>query len=110
MQEQFIPYKQALELKELGFDEECLGTYYLMENDQIEFEPNTDTFDSDIDIPAPLWQQAFDWLLKKLNNYSYTQEYENYSLQYYDGKEWNYLVMGEKLNCLKKLIEIIKAK
>ena len=28
MEKEFIPYEQALALKELGFDEECLGTYY----------------------------------------------------------------------------------
>ena len=27
MNKEFIPYEQALELKELGFDEECFGWY-----------------------------------------------------------------------------------
>jgi hypothetical protein len=27
MEKEFIPYKQALALKELGFDEPCLGWY-----------------------------------------------------------------------------------
>ena len=27
MNKEFIPYEQALELKELGFDEPCLGCY-----------------------------------------------------------------------------------
>ena len=27
MREQFIPYEQALNLKELGFDEPCFATY-----------------------------------------------------------------------------------
>ena len=26
-QTEFIPYEQALELKELGFDEECIASY-----------------------------------------------------------------------------------
>ena len=28
MKNEFIPFQQALELKELGFDEECLFAYY----------------------------------------------------------------------------------
>ena len=28
MKEQFIPYELALELKELGFNEECFGTWW----------------------------------------------------------------------------------
>ena len=30
MKKEFIPYKQALLLKELGFDEPCLGYYTLL--------------------------------------------------------------------------------
>ena len=29
MKNEFIPYEQALELKKLGFDEECLAAYYV---------------------------------------------------------------------------------
>ena len=28
MNKEFIPYEQALELKELGFDEKCLARYF----------------------------------------------------------------------------------
>ena len=28
MENEFIPYEQALALKELGFDEPCIGYYY----------------------------------------------------------------------------------
>ena len=32
MEKEFIPYEQALALKDLGFDEPCFGSYQLIEN------------------------------------------------------------------------------
>lgn len=47
MIDNFLPYQQALDLKELGFDEECFDYY-----DQ---------------VPAPLYQQAFKFFRDKYN-------------------------------------------
>ena len=33
MNKEFIPYEQALALKELGFDEPCFGYYNIKDND-----------------------------------------------------------------------------
>ena len=53
MKNEFIPYEQALALKNLGFDEPCFGT----------------ASDIDItlrsDIKMPLYQQAFRWFREK---------------------------------------------
>ena len=72
MREQFIPYEQALNLKELGFDEPCFATYnsdkkvnrnpsHNMEDLPIEGQPyywnNSKIYKSC--ITAPLYQQAF---------------------------------------------------
>lgn len=32
MNNEFVPYEQSVELKELGFDEPCFGSYQLIEN------------------------------------------------------------------------------
>ena len=93
MNKEFITYKEALELKELGFNEACIATYsnYTRKDyynstgiSNWEFlklkEPklNLDTdsninselsklldYDSNAYISAPLYQQAFRWFREK---------------------------------------------
>ena len=113
MNKEFIPYEQALALKELGFDE---PNYFLKWYDS----------KGDIreglglgEVKAPLYQQAFRWFREKyqLHNgiYPYYDEYEfqikdfrlpintpiNGGLMPYEEAE---------LACLIKLIEIVKQK
>ena len=38
MKNQFVSYEIALALKELGFDEECFGWFYLNKPSYIEYE------------------------------------------------------------------------
>ena len=55
----FIPYDLALELKKLGFKEECLAIY--CGESEIRFrvlEKNTFINDKSSWVTAPLWQQA----------------------------------------------------
>ncbi len=69
MKKEFVPYKIALDMKELGFDELCFGFY-----DESLYFPNNEnqygTFcNQPLDAPscsAPLYQQAFRWLYQKL--------------------------------------------
>jgi hypothetical protein len=56
MKKEFIPYEQALELKELGFDEDTVAIY-----DQSKELENT-LFSTGFELKAPLYQQAFRWL------------------------------------------------
>jgi hypothetical protein len=61
MEKEFLPYEQALELKELGFDEQCLGYHNLDP-----YLPNPTfnlvrPFEHEWCLPAPLYQQAFRW-------------------------------------------------
>ena len=121
IEKEFIPYEQALNLKELGFDEPCFATYnsdkkvnrnpsHNMEDLPIEGQPyywnNSKIYKSC--ITAPLYQQAFKWLWNKTGKYIIPIQK--------DDKEW--LAIGiiyktyeeAELECLKKLIEIIKKK
>lgn len=70
MLEEFVPYEQALRLKELGFDEPCFG-YYVDRSIDLEWT-FTDSihFSHKESILAPLYQQAFRWLLNKHNLYT----------------------------------------
>jgi hypothetical protein len=92
MNKEFIPYEQVLALKELGFNE-----------------------------PAPLYQQAFKWFREKYNLPSHIATYwqpdwNDYSYQYNfveDKQEWNgiehYKTYEQaELECIKRLIEIVK--
>jgi hypothetical protein len=74
MEKEFIPYEQALELKELGFDEPCMGYYH----NHVEWSFVKDLHKGDTtknseqklystDCAAPLYQQAFRWLYQKLD-------------------------------------------
>lgn len=79
IEKQFIPYEQALKLKELGFNEECFG-YYNMINHSGEFKFDIRIWENSDDyIEAPLWQQAIDWHCIKTNSII---TWPNY----YDGK------------------------
>lgn len=71
MNKQFITYEIALELKELGFDEECFGRFDICDTEELKeiygvdyfFTPIHNYFNSDCkNIKAPLWQQIIGFL------------------------------------------------
>ena len=112
MKKEFIPYEQALALKELGFDELCFG-WYNQRQTFLWFEQDNFWHDMDeAECIAPLYQQAFRWFREKhgLNHFvepdvdcgpNYYNAYVLCSLVYHGN---NY---GEaELSCLKKLIEL----
>ena len=125
MNKEFIPYEQALELKQLGFDEICAGYYD---------EPNlicyTQVKQSNLingEIAAPLYQQAFRFFREKYNILATI--YSNASGYLYewhdavggthrgwseyngpnDGGVWDTYEEAEHA-CLLKLIELAKQK
>ena len=66
MKHLFVPYEIAKKLKELGFEEECLGYY---DNKILTYSKN-DVFRNFATIKnklasAPLYQQVIDWLREK---------------------------------------------
>jgi len=104
MNKEFVNYEQALALKKLGFDEPCFGLYH---NDKT-FYPTQckshEQFHGQI-CSAPLYQQAFRWFSEKcgLSHYNIRRDYyiSEDGVRSYDDIE---------LECLKKLIEIVKNK
>lgn len=128
MNKEFIPYEQALELKELGFEEKCLA-YYWLNVDPIFRRPFLcieEPFDHEWCLPSPLYQQAFRCFRDKKLSDSYIYRYQDrtdgsinfgYSIIHDYGIEEvrfikeNYTSYEEaELACLKKLIEIVKQK
>lgn len=63
MKKQFVTYPIALALKELGFDERCLGHFDIQSKVLYvgDTEMNVSVL-SEILLPAPLWQQVIDLL------------------------------------------------
>lgn len=60
---EFVPYEQALALKELGFDKECFR--YYLESDEL-MDDVQQVISSELEdymTLAPLYQQAFKWFL-----------------------------------------------
>lgn len=76
MKEQFVSSDIAVQLKELGFDEECLAywdhTYKTFNLQWCRYNMHSAT-------KLPLWQQAIDWCMQKLR----TTEYCELELKYF---------------------------
>lgn len=79
MKKQFATYEIALKLKELGFNEECLGYYHVNEGytKGYAFCYSENTRTSDCSVLAPLWQQVIDFIWEKyhilINTYQIPQ-------------------------------------
>ena len=122
MNKEFIPHQEALELKELGFNEPCLEAYD--KNGMLYHSHKTDKLFTALNsnlstqCSAPLYQQAFRWFRDKYNLKScimFRTSMED-NIEYYDwlikGQEVVYRHFNTyeeaELACLKKLIEIVK--
>jgi hypothetical protein len=112
MNKEFIPYEQALELKELGFDEPCMGYYIELKN------PIEGLLKIGLDneyLQAPLYQQAFRWFRKNKIHSSVSEFDINNYMYYIDDGIWRDIeVPGydtyeeAELACLTNLIEVVK--
>lgn len=85
MKAQFVTYELSLQLKTLGFDEECFGYYYKHGNSKNEqfFVINEQDYpeNNKLHISAPLWQQAFEFILQK---------YNKHCIPFSDGFQWTF--------------------
>lgn len=58
---EFIPYTEALAMKELGFDETCFFVF----DSPTTFIPECEAGSNSTNVDAPLYQQAFRWFREK---------------------------------------------
>ena len=132
LKNEFVPYEQALALKELGFDEPCFGHYQQeWDDDEInELEPSLHMIFSKQHqhafqvCTAPTFSQSFRWFKEKYNLIPDIQYYGNWNFEIFrigefaepmDDVNVDYTFKGgtyeeSELECLKKLIEIVKEK
>ena len=120
MEKEFVPYDESLALKELGFDRACMRGWY--KNLEIWYHPN-----SDIILDNPTFSQAFRWFKEKYKLMSCITPCSDgeYIFTLYDLNKCDLEVFVEdieimesedsyeffeeaELECLKKLIEIVK--
>ena len=122
MKNEFVPYQQTTELKQLGFDKPCFAVYEDKKWQLVEVKNSmsyelclkTDTF------PVPTFSQAFRWFREKYGLYS--------DLFVDDDKTFGFMISSfveegvlekpitrkinsheeAELKCLIKLIEIVK--
>ena len=124
MNKEFIPYEQALELKELGFNKDCYSYYFIYEDklrqdfanvefdyrNKNEFVEPVNNYDSlEEYATAPLYQQAFRWFREKYNLFHNVKPI-NGEFEWAAGRYWGWVDTYEdaQLNCIKQLIKTIK--
>lgn len=111
MNKEFVKYEQALALKELGFDEPCIGYY----------DEGGNLYTEMVEVlKAPLYQQAFRFFREKHNlvfnfiSYNIVKPGEyHWSITWNDEAKAGGIVKTyeeAELECLIKLIEIVKTK
>jgi hypothetical protein len=119
MEKEFIPYEQALELKELGFDEPCLASWNFYTR-ELNYNGQPSIFSSEDVIQLPTISQAFRWFREKYGidvviGAAYDKGKTFYlrietgptsGYQYFDSKFKTY--EEAELACLIKMIEIKK--
>ena len=123
MKKEFIPYNEALALKELGFDELCFGYYNTMGfNKNFNIKNSNNLIESENIkgnwCTVPTFSQAFRWFREKYKLHSTITSISQESWQWHItkpgeslGKLYNedfYTYEEAELACLKKLIEIVK--
>ena len=130
MEKEFIPYEQALELKELGFNEPCIATRFSVgawQIDSIEGELNFKNSEpGEYSILSPTFSQAFRWFREKYGLHIVIENMirHNNDIFYFLIKNMkNHICINNsiqingfdyktpeeaELECLKKLIEIVK--
>ena len=122
--EEFVPFEEALALKELGFDEPCFAVYFNT-TQQLYFDKYINEFNKDVRTLAPTFSQAFRWFREKYNFLHLI----SWVYKKTEGIQWFFVIKGinmtnnnilpdseirfetyeeAELACLNKLIEIAK--
>ena len=130
IENEFIPYEQALALKELGFDEECFRCKVIGQEHLYYTPTDYDDFpeQKEKEVLIPTFSQAFRWFREKYNLHhsisilqrscryhfkirtieceSDLKPFGDNKIIFEDGPRKKYEDI--ELDCLKKLIEIVK--
>lgn len=114
IEKEFVPYQEALALKELGFDEKCLCNWeeswspepeheirMVLTTDQTWLRPGW--------ICAPTFSQAFRWFREKYGDFlrydcGVVPHFLMIQIEMTKGKTYE----EAELTCLRKLIEIVQ--
>jgi hypothetical protein len=125
MESLFVPYKIALALKELGFDEPCLGWYLpeIVDKGNVasvilgSYITKWNKFGDRLSVPT--FSQTFRWFRDKHRLHTWIYQVEDNKFFFSCLKNGRYLVCNSikfttyeeaELECLVKLIEIVKEK
>ena len=117
MEKEFVTYEQAAALRDLGFNETCLGCY-IYEVETLTWKLNYTIYNNDIRwvIAAPLKQQVFGFFREKYDMHHlivfiHEDKTFNVGIGEYDEFKGNYIfhTYEEAENaCIDKLIELVK--
>ena len=131
LQKDFVPYDRALKLKQLGFDEPCIGFFFDGDDEnedappfhsgKIEFmydKPSKNCINSkynEYEVSSPTFSQAFRWFREKYNliaEFNWHFPSKCYATSIYPNDFYLQTKSYEQaeLACLDKLIEIIESK
>jgi len=109
MKSEFVPYKLALRMKQLGFDEPCMASRDMGNNHGL--------------IQVPTWQSAFRWFREKYDKYGVvnidlSNNLEDKIFVYMIEDKLGYIIDRSEeyntyeeaeLSCLEKLIIIVES-
>ena len=128
MEKEFIPYEQALALKELGFNRRTIAQYNTRQGNEwiltLDLSGEGQYTGSGGPCVAPTFSQAFRWFREKYNLHSvFEHDSDNYyyAIQGINDIKFDTIDASEEgivyktyeeaeLECLNKLIEIVKEK
>ena len=122
MNKEFIPYEEALALKELGFDEPCFakyekdGLFQLFHTIEVAAYLTINSNGVNGIVCAPLYQQAFRWFREKhgLDSWVYRPDEKlniwGYNTTLHTNVSPFKSYEEAELECLKQLIKIVKEK
>ena len=122
MKKLFVDYDEALELKNLGYDIPCFGSY--LEDKTLDIGGIRYKVTPSECVLAPTYQQAFKWFRKEHGLYSGITPKKSWPDNVVTGVEWYVEICGgdgkevgpdgtysykeAEIACLKKLIDLIK--
>jgi hypothetical protein len=122
MNKEFIPYEEALALKELGFDEPCLTYIYIGDTAHNYNVPcavlpsKAENFnEDDLCVSTPTYSQAFRWFRENYGLCLVIKPIDDKKLDLGYNLTKNGLIMNAHLTyeeaelaCIKELIKIVK--